>query len=150
VLPAVAETVARALRLPFVAVRVENGAAAAHGDARTEQLMQIELLYRGEQVGELSAAPRDPGAGFSAADRRALETIGRQVAVAAHALRLTDDLSRDGALGVMGLLIGFNGCASAFSESESAPQAVATVAGLVLAGLGILISVLAARRLRSR
>jgi two-component system NarL family sensor kinase len=94
VLPAVAETVARALRLPFVAVRVENGAAATHGDARTEQLMQIELLYRGEQVGELSAAPRDPGAGFSAADRRALETIGRQVAVAAHALRLTDDLRR--------------------------------------------------------
>jgi hypothetical protein len=55
-----------------------------------------------------------------------------------------------GALGVMGLLIGFNGCASAFSESESAPHAVATVTGLVLAGLGILISVLAARRLLGR
>lgn len=55
-----------------------------------------------------------------------------------------------GALGVMGLLIGFNGCASAFSNSESAPQAVATVAGLVLAALGILISVLAARRLLGR
>jgi signal transduction histidine kinase len=96
VLPAVAETVARALRLPAVAIEVEGGTSAAHGEAMAgaDDLLRIELLYGGEQVGELLAAPREPGRGFSAADRRALEAIGRQVAVAAHAVRLTADLRR--------------------------------------------------------
>jgi two-component system NarL family sensor kinase len=93
VLPAVAETVARALRLPHVAVVVEGGPRAEVGDA-AERALPIELLYQGERVGELRAAPREPGRGFSAADRRALEAIGRQVAVAAHALQLTSDLRR--------------------------------------------------------
>jgi two-component system, NarL family, sensor kinase len=93
VLPAVADTVARALRLPHVAVAVDGGPRAAVGDAG-ERAVAIELLYQGERVGELMAAPREPGRGFSPADRRALETIGRQVAVAAHAVRLTSDLRR--------------------------------------------------------
>lgn len=93
VLPTVAETVARALRLPYVAVRVEGGASAQAGEPG-EEVLRIALVYRGERVGELSAAQREPGRGFAAADREALETIARQVAVAAHAVRLTDDLRR--------------------------------------------------------
>jgi signal transduction histidine kinase len=93
VLPAVAETVARALRLPYVAVTVEGGAGAESG-ARVGELLRIPLVYRGERVGELSAAPREPGRGFATADREALETLARQVAVAAHGVRLTDDLRR--------------------------------------------------------
>jgi signal transduction histidine kinase len=97
VLPAVAETVARALRLPYVTVALADGvepAAAGVPPRDAGELMRVALFYRGERVGELSAAPREPGRGFSVADRRALETIGRQVAVAAHAVRLTDDLRR--------------------------------------------------------
>jgi signal transduction histidine kinase len=39
-------------------------------------------------------SPRERGAQWSRADRRALEAIGRQVAVAAHAVRLSQDLRR--------------------------------------------------------
>jgi signal transduction histidine kinase len=91
VLPTVADTVSRALRLPYVAVSVDGTSRAVHGRPAGE-ILRVELLYRGERVGELAAAPREPGRGFTGADRRALETIGRQVAVAAHAVRLTEDL----------------------------------------------------------
>jgi signal transduction histidine kinase len=39
-------------------------------------------------------APRTPGEGFSASDRRLLEDLARQAGVAAHASRLTADLQR--------------------------------------------------------
>jgi signal transduction histidine kinase len=54
--------------------------------------LRITLLYSGQREGELVAAPREPDRGFSAADRRTLEAVGRQVAVAAHAVRLAHDL----------------------------------------------------------
>jgi two-component system NarL family sensor kinase len=92
VLPAVAETVARALRLPYVAVAVDGGPVASHGKARRAE--RIQLRYRGQRVGELAAAPREPGRGFAPADRRALEAIANQVAAAAHAVALTADLRR--------------------------------------------------------
>jgi signal transduction histidine kinase len=62
--------------------------------SRDDEVVTIELRYQGERVGEMAIAPRESGRGLSAADRRALERIGRQVAVAAHALRLSQDLRR--------------------------------------------------------
>jgi two-component system NarL family sensor kinase len=92
VLPAVGETVARALRLPAVEVTTgDEGEYPAHERA---DMLRLDLVYAGRKVGELAAAPREPGRGFSPADRRALETIARQVAPAAHAVQLTADLRR--------------------------------------------------------
>jgi two-component system NarL family sensor kinase len=81
VLPAVAETVARALRLPSVEVRLGGGVSAGE---------RFPLLHQGRRVGEMVVGGRP----LSAADRRALETIARQVAVAAHSVELAHDLRR--------------------------------------------------------
>jgi signal transduction histidine kinase len=93
VLPTVADTVARALRLPYVEVSVD-GATARAGEPGAADQLRVPLLYGGDQVGDLVAAERERGRGFSGADREALETIARQVAVAAHAVRLTHELRR--------------------------------------------------------
>jgi signal transduction histidine kinase len=45
-------------------------------------------------IGQLILSPRAPGELFTPADRRLLRGIPRQVAVAAHAVRLTADLQR--------------------------------------------------------
>ena len=100
VLPAVVETVAGALKLPYAAIALEqDGAsviAAAHGTpdgpAGTPGLLRLSLSYRNEIVGELLLAPRAPGEGFSPADRRLLDDLARQAGIAAHAVRLTTDL----------------------------------------------------------
>ncbi len=80
VLPAVEQTVSRALRLPVALVRLDAGPSEG-GEV-------FDLRYRGEWVGELVVAGRP----LTRADRRTLETIARQVAVAVHGVRLTHDL----------------------------------------------------------
>jgi signal transduction histidine kinase len=97
VLPAVAETVARALRLSSVAIELRAGggfepvATVGTPAGRPESL---ELSYQGESVGRIVVGPRAAGEELSAADRRLLADLARQAAVAAHAVRLTADLQR--------------------------------------------------------
>ncbi|HEX7735548.1 MAG TPA: GAF domain-containing sensor histidine kinase, partial [Ktedonobacteraceae bacterium] len=97
VLPTIVETVAQALKLPYVAICLQQGeevlTAAAYGSARGE-LMHLPLVSQSEQVGELVLAPRAPGERFSPADRALLEDLARQAGVAAHAVQLTADLKR--------------------------------------------------------
>ena len=96
VLPTIVETVKEALRLPYAAIALRKGGevtgvAAATGEPVDEPLC-LPLLYRNEPVGELLLAPRVGEGEFSAADRRLLEDLARQAGVAAHAVRLTEDL----------------------------------------------------------
>ena len=93
ILPAAAESVARALRLPYVAVRLPEGGGGSHGRPAGSPVA-LELRYRGAPVGELLASPRAAGGRLSGADERALEAIGRQLAVAAHSVTLTHELQR--------------------------------------------------------
>jgi signal transduction histidine kinase len=97
VLPALAETVARTLKLPYVAIELarESGSelAAERGRLRGEALV-LPLAYGGNLVGRLSLGPRTPSDPFTAAERRLFADIARQVAVAAHAVRLTEELQR--------------------------------------------------------
>lgn len=97
VLPAVVETVATALKLPHVAIRVgSDGDAtmtAAYGEARQSSVV-LPLVYQREVVGRLEVAPRSPEEPFDAADRRLLDDLAGQVAVLAYALRLAADLQR--------------------------------------------------------
>jgi signal transduction histidine kinase len=96
VLPDVAETVARALRLPYVAILSSDQPTAAYGvpQAADDQELRIPLTYRGEPVGELVAEPRAGSQGFSVQDRRLLDDLAHQVGVTVHAARLTHDLQR--------------------------------------------------------
>lgn len=95
VLPAVAETVAHALKLPYVAIALkrEHGydIVAEHGSP-TGAMVSLPLVYGADTVGCMSLAPRSPGDTFSSADRRLLDDLARQAGVAAHAVRLTADL----------------------------------------------------------
>lgn len=97
VLPTIVETVAGALRLPYVAISIkrEGGfeVAASHGTPTGEQTV-LPLSHGGEVVGELVLAPRTPGEPFGAADRHLLEDLARNAGVAVRAVGLTADLRR--------------------------------------------------------
>jgi signal transduction histidine kinase len=95
-LAAVAETIGQTLRLPYVAVELAGQpvpTVAAYGNPRGEP-HRIDLVHMGEPVGTLLLEPRTPGGQFSAADLRVFDDVARQAAVAAHAVRLAEDLQR--------------------------------------------------------
>jgi len=97
VLPSVAQTVAEAMRVPYVAVEMasEDGLSTivAHGRP-VDHALRLPLVHHGAQVGDLVVGPRGPNESFSAADRQLLDDLARQAAVAVHAVALTTDLRR--------------------------------------------------------
>ena len=97
VLPTIVETVAQALKLPYVTITLKQESefvrAASYGIAR-ESLIHLPLVYQNEQMGELLLAPRASGETFTPADRALLDDLARQTGVAAHAVRLTAELQR--------------------------------------------------------
>jgi signal transduction histidine kinase len=96
-LPAVAEAVAHALKLPYVAIelrRDDGFLAVAVAGARSGDPLRLPLLYQGETVGQLLIGRRAGEADFSAADRRLLDDLARQAGAAVHAAQLTLALQR--------------------------------------------------------
>jgi signal transduction histidine kinase len=97
VLPTIVETVAQTLKLPYVAIALNQGGefkiAAEFGRSKLEPI-DLPLIYQGEPVGELILVPRAPGEHFTAAERQLLDDLARQAGGAAHAVRLTADLQR--------------------------------------------------------
>jgi signal transduction histidine kinase len=110
VLPTIVETVAQALKLPYVAIallpeqRPVTGTAGAMAVAGTEapdmvasygaptaDPMQVPLMYQAETIGYLLLAAR-AGDTFGKADERLLADLARQAGVAVHAVRLTTHL----------------------------------------------------------
>lgn len=104
VLPVIAETVADAFRLPYVAIALKRGARfkvvaeyrrRTYPEKRPGEAAEIfPLIYQSDEVGRLILAPRSPGGRFSAGDRQLLETIARQAGVVVHNVRLHNDLQR--------------------------------------------------------
>jgi signal transduction histidine kinase len=96
-LPAVAETVAKTLKLPYVAIELkEEGEfrqVAAYGTP-IEPSLRLPLRYQQERIGQLLLASRSPGEAFSSGDRRLLDDLSRQAGVAANAVLLSEDLQR--------------------------------------------------------
>jgi len=97
VLPTAVQTVAEALRLPYAAVEVERDGvfetAAATGEPPADAL-RLPLVYAGETVGRLVLGRRAGEQDFAPADRRLLDDLVRQIGVAVHAARLTDEALR--------------------------------------------------------
>lgn len=99
-LPALAETVAQALKLPYVAI--ELGPAEGPPEAVTyppgrdapAETVDWPLMHQGEPVGRLCVAPRAPGEPFSPLDLHLLDNIARQAGLAVHAVGLTRELQR--------------------------------------------------------
>ncbi len=93
----IARTVAEALRLPYVEVQLGAGLAAltAHtGRAGRGDTVELPLVSQGEEVGRLLLETRGPGEALSPSDRRLLDNLARQVAVAARGVALAGDLRR--------------------------------------------------------
>jgi signal transduction histidine kinase len=88
----VVESVAEALRLPYVALEIGPSGAVelttSHGDQVAEPL-RLPLIYGSEMVGSLLLARRAPGESFSASDMRLLEDLARSAGAAVHSVRLT-------------------------------------------------------------
>ncbi|MBI2781251.1 MAG: hypothetical protein HYX55_05590 [Chloroflexi bacterium] len=97
VMQAVAEAVARAMRVRHARVDLARGAAFVEAGAfgtQTEESAEVDLTYQGQRVGRLVLSGRRGGEGFSAADRRLMADLARQAATAAHAVLLIEDLQR--------------------------------------------------------
>lgn len=96
-LKAIAETVAHALKSPYVAITLRQAdtftPAVSHGTLDGPTL-RFPLEYQRETVGELLVAPRGPREEYSPADRHLLGDLARQIGPAAHAVRLTVELQR--------------------------------------------------------
>jgi len=97
VLSTIVQTVAQALKLPYVAILLKQegtfALAASAGELVGAPLV-LPLAYQAETIGQLHLAPRTPGEPFTPADRRLLDELARQAGLAAHAVQLTSDLQR--------------------------------------------------------
>jgi signal transduction histidine kinase len=96
-LQTIVETVREALRLPYVAIALD-AAAGQQVVARSGSLqgtpLRMPLVYQQEPVGELVLSPRSPDESFGTTDRRLLADLARQIGVAAHNVRLTEQTLR--------------------------------------------------------
>ncbi len=96
VLPTIVETVASALKLPYVAIALNQGdassVAAERGIQPPTTLETVPLMHQGEQVGELRLAPRPGETTLAPADRRLLNDLARQAGMVVHSVQLTHDL----------------------------------------------------------
>ncbi len=96
--PAIAETVADALRLPYVRVELADEAGwtnviAEHGTA-VDGVESLPLVHGAERVGRLVLGIRSGERGFRADELSLLQDLARQAGAAIHSLRLRDDLAR--------------------------------------------------------
>jgi two-component system NarL family sensor kinase len=97
VFPTLVETVAETLKLPYVAISIQNeeGLRLADSYGRpVDDRITFPLIYQGEKIGQLEVAPRRLGESLSEADVRLLRNIAGQAGTAVHAVQLTSDLQR--------------------------------------------------------
>lgn len=97
-LPTIVETIAQALKLPYVAIEFKDGngsrVAAAYGTAQPGEAKKYPLVYQNETFGDLVLARRSERESFTSNEERLLADLAREVEVAAHNVRLTADLQR--------------------------------------------------------
>lgn len=95
VLPAIAETIAQTLKLPYASISLRQGddfVTVADWGTPQQAVLKLPLVYQSETVGQLELAPRAPGEPLSLADRRVLQGITHQAGIAAHAVQLAAEL----------------------------------------------------------
>jgi signal transduction histidine kinase len=96
-LPALVETVATALKLPYVAIWLQGDegevqeAAASVGE-RPGHVEVLPLRYENREIGRLEVAPRSPGEQLAEADRLLLTNIARLVTTTVRTLQLNEQL----------------------------------------------------------
>jgi signal transduction histidine kinase len=94
VLAAVLQTVCETLRLPSASLLVADGTEVAAYGRPGAASESIPLGHEGQQVGTLLVSPRTGEQTLGVADRRVLEVLAAPVAVALHAVLLSQELQR--------------------------------------------------------
>jgi signal transduction histidine kinase len=82
------ETVAKALKLPYVALALgeeDSMQVAAQYGTPQMPVVNFPLVFAGQSIGALRAAPRSPHEAFSPIDRQLLGHLARQISSTAHA-----------------------------------------------------------------
>jgi len=90
-LASMAQTLCDALKLPYAAISVDQGALPALEVVAGEPVADtttLPLSYQGVSVGALTLGARGPGEAWGPADQRLFADLARQIGVAAHAVRL--------------------------------------------------------------
>lgn len=97
ILPTIVETVAQALKLPYVAIALKEGdefvVTTTYGSLQ-DDLVDLPLVYQADTIGQLLLSRRTPGEPFTRADWRLLEGLAHQAGIAAHGVHLTTALQR--------------------------------------------------------
>jgi two-component system, NarL family, sensor kinase len=94
VLVGVLQAVCEAVRLPWASLRVNAGVAVASFGRPSRASESIPLEHEGRQIGALVVGLRAGEPALGAADRRVLEFLAAPVAVALHAVLLSQELQR--------------------------------------------------------
>jgi signal transduction histidine kinase len=94
VLAGVLQVVCETLRLPWASLRVEDGVEVATFGQPGTASESIPLEHEGQQVGALLVGVRAGEDALGAADRQVLEVLAAPVAVAVHAVLLSQELQR--------------------------------------------------------
>jgi signal transduction histidine kinase len=94
VLAGVLQGVCETLRLPSASLRVEDGVEVATFGRPGTASESIPLKHEGQQVGVLLVGVRSGEDALGAADRQVLEVLAAPVAVALHAVLLSQELQR--------------------------------------------------------
>ena len=94
VLAGVLQAVCETLRLPSATLRVEDGWRWRPTAGQAHASESIPLEHEGQQVGALLVSPRTGEQTLGVADRRVLEVLAVPVAVALHAVLLSQELQR--------------------------------------------------------
>lgn len=90
---AMVETVAQALKLPYVAIALgASGELLASYGLPAQDILPFPIRHQGETIGQLKVAPRDPRESLTAQDYDLLATIARQAGPVLHSAQLTGDL----------------------------------------------------------
>jgi len=96
--PAIVDTVADALRLPYVALALSDADGTerivAERGERRDATVDVSLVHGSERVGRLVLGVRSGETGFRSDELRLLEDLARQAGTAISAIRLRDDLAR--------------------------------------------------------
>jgi two-component system, NarL family, sensor kinase len=103
ILPAIAETIAQTLKLPFVEIearplgdgRGDDPSLTAYGSPpRGASIERLPLSYYETTIGELRVSARRADEPLSPSDLSVLRDLARQVGIALYAARLTADLQQ--------------------------------------------------------
>jgi two-component system NarL family sensor kinase len=94
VLAGVLQTVCETLRLPWASLRVEDGVEVATFGRPGTASESIPLEHEGQRIGALLVGARSGEDALGVADRRVLEVLAAPVAVAVHAVLLSQELQR--------------------------------------------------------